>query len=215
MHQTAPRHNCSLEVVVEEAEVCTPTLTTSCSSMDLPVKRVKERRQCETIARTVCTASTEVVENEVCVYTYVAKSQDTVASTVSLAYSRECRQQAMTECQHGHHTAYSNYGSKQCKEVAGETCYNLPRVTPLQQPVTVTFPEAVMRCENRPIDLPRVSCENMMEEKCFMVPEIMEDTETVEKCEVMLGAPDCRMVELSLPKQVCRQIDYGLAYNKV
>ena len=65
------------------------------------------------------------------------------------------------------------------------------------------------------IYLPRVSCENMMEEKCFMVPEIMDNVETVEKCEVMLGAPDCRRVELSLPRQVCRQIDYSLGYNKV
>ena len=54
-----------------------------------------------------------------------------------------------------------------------------------------------------------------MEEKCFMVPEIMDDVETVEKCEVMLGAPDCRRVELSLPRQVCRQIDYSLGYNKL
>ena len=39
-------------------------------------------------------------------------------------------------------------------------------------------------------------------EKCFTVPEVMDDVEMVEKCEVSLDAPQCSMVELALPKQV-------------
>merc|ERR1711910_39316 len=56
-------------------------------------------------------------------------------------------------------------------------------------------------------------CKEIMEEKCIMVPETMDDIEMVEKCETMLSAPSCQMLELSLPKQVCTELVYGASYE--
>jgi len=208
-HHVAPRHNCTLETVMEATEVCTPTLATTCISMDLPVKRVMEKQQCEEVVRTVCSEETDVIENEVCVYTYMPKSLQAEASTVSVSFKKECMDQMVTVCQQSPGHGYHNYGHAYCKEVAQQTCYNSPMVMPMVEPVTVTFPEAMMKCEKRPISLPRITCQNLTEQRCFMVPEVMEEMETVEKCEVGLGMPNCQMVELDLPKQICSEIIYG------
>ena len=69
-------------------------------------------------------------------------------------------------------------------------------------------------CVNKPITLPRVTCEDIMEKKCIVVPEIMDDIEMVEKCETMLAAPKCQILELSLPKQVCVELVYGQSYEE-
>merc|ERR1712025_1130717 len=103
----------------------------------------------------------------------------------------------VTVCQPKAGYGYHAYGHQYCKEVAQETCY----------------PEPMKNCVNKPISLPRVTCEDITERKCIMVPEIMEDIEMVDKCETMLAAPNCQMVELSLPKQVCVELVYGHAYE--
>ena len=60
----------------------------------------------------------------------------------------------------------------------------------------------------------RVTCEDITERKCISVPELMEDTEVVDKCEtVEAAAPSCTMLELELPKQVCKELVYGAAYD--
>ena len=194
---------------MESTEVCTPTLVTTCTSMDLPVKKVIEKQQCEEVVRTVCSEETDVIANEVCVYTYMPKSLQAEASTVSVSFKKECMDQMVTVCQRNPGRGYHSYGHAYCKEVAQQTCYNSPMVMPMVEPVTVTFPEAMMKCENRPISLPRVTCQNLTEQRCFMVPEVMEEMEVVEKCEVGLGMPNCQMVELDLPKQICSEIIYG------
>merc|ERR1719361_1510211 len=52
-HHVAPTHNCTLEIIMETTEVCTPTLTTTCVNMDLLLKKVIEKQQCEEVMRTV------------------------------------------------------------------------------------------------------------------------------------------------------------------
>merc|ERR1712045_527908 len=74
-----------------------------------------------------------------------------------------------------------------------------------------TFPEPIKTCVNKPISLPRISCEDLSEEKCITVPEVEDVTETFEKCITQLAAPSCQAVELTLPKQVCKEINYGYA----
>ena len=208
-HHVAPRHNCTLERVMESTEVCTPTVATTCITMDLPVKKVMEKQQCEEVVRTVCSTETDMIENEVCVYTYMPKSLQAEATTVSVSFEKECMDQMVTVCQANPGQGYHSYGHTYCKEVTQHTCYNSPMAMPMVEPVTITVPEAMMKCENRPISLPRVTCQNLTEQKCFMVPEVMEEMETVEKCEVGLGSPNCQMVELDLPKQICSEIVYG------
>merc|ERR1711881_142834 len=106
---------------------------------------------------------------------------------------------------------YHSYGHNYCKEVAQETCYNSPVVTPTEPAVTVAYPEPTKTCVDKPIDLPRISCEDLTENKCITVPEVQDAIATVDKCITQLGAPDCQQVELTLPKQVCKEINYGYA----
>jgi len=79
--------------------------------------------------------------------------------------------------------------------------------------VTVAYPEPVKTCVNKPILLPRVSCEDKVENKCITVPEVEDSTESVEKCITQLAAPACQKVELTLPKQVCVELVYGYAHD--
>merc|ERR1711874_736102 len=48
---------------------------TKCSSVDLTVKTIVDKEQCQDITRTVCTVSDEVVENNICVYSYEKQSE--------------------------------------------------------------------------------------------------------------------------------------------
>ena len=209
----APKHNCSVMTVMEKAEVCTPAFETKCAPVDLAVKRIVEKEQCEQITRTVCSESTEVIPNEVCTYMYMSKMEDTVAKTVEVTFEKECMTQMVTVCQPTKGYGYHAYGHQYCKEVSQETCYNVPMVMPVDVPVMVSYPEPMKKCMDKPISLPRVSCEDITEEKCIMVPEVMDDIEMVEKCVTMLAAPACEMVELSLPKQVCVELVYGHSYD--
>ena len=60
-----------------------------------------------------------------------------------------------------------------------------------------------------PISLSRISCKDLSEEKCNTVPEIEIVPETFEKCVTGLTDPAYQAVKLTLPKQVCKEINYG------
>merc|ERR550539_1704613 len=207
----APKHNCSVQDVVEAAEVCTPAFETVCAPVELPIKKIIDVEQCYDVTRTVCSESIEVVENEICVYHYEQKSEETTAQTVEVTFERICDTQMVTVCQPTPGYGYHRYGHNYCKEVAQETCYNSPVVTETNPPVAVAYPEPIKTCVNKPIDLPRITCEDLTAEKCITVPEVQEAIATIEKCITQLAAPDCTTVELTLPKQVCKEINYGYA----
>merc|ERR1719312_2324805 len=195
----APKQNCSVINVSESVEVCTPVLETVCAPVELVVKRIVDSEQCQDITRTVCSQSEELIQNEICTYSYTAKTEDTTATTVKVSFEKNCMTQMVTVCQPKAGYGYHSYGHQYCKEVSQETCYNVPKVMPVDVPVMVTYPEPMKECVNKPITLPRVTCEDIMEKKCIVVPEIMDDIEMVEKCETMLAAPKCQILELSLP----------------
>merc|ERR1712223_1819878 len=210
----APKHNCSVQDVVEAAEVCTPAFETVCAPVELPIKKIIDVEQCYDVTRTVCSESIEVVENEICTYHYEQKSEDTTAQTVEVTFERICNTQMVTVCQPTPGYGSHSYGHNYCKEVAQETCYNSPVVTPVEPPVTVAYPEPIKTCVDKPISLPRISCEDLVENKCITVPEVEDDVAVIEKCITQLGAPDCSTVELTLPKQVCKEIVYGYAHEE-
>merc|ERR1712076_310577 len=209
-----PKHNCSVLDVVEPADVCTPSIETACNPVDLSRKSVKDVEQCYTVTRTVCTESIEEIDNEVCTYTYQPKNEDTTGKTVEVTFQKECETMMVTVCEpapHHGYGGYGGYGHNYCKEVAQETCYNNPVITVTEPKITVTYPEPIKTCVNKPISLPRISCEDLSEEKCITVPEIEVVSETFEKCVTALTDPACQAVELTLPKQVCKEINYGYA----
>merc|ERR1739842_78090 len=127
-------------------------------------------------------------------------------------FKKECETMMVTVCEPHH--GYCGYAHNYCKEVAQETCYNLPVVTVVNPPITVTYPEPIKTCVNKPISLPRISCEDLTENKCITVPEIEDSSVSVEKCVAGLGAPACQAVELTLPKQVCKELTYGHAADE-
>merc|ERR1712106_1102220 len=208
-----PKHNCSVQDVVENAEVCTPTLVTECSPIELSRKNVIDIEQCYPVTRTVCSESVEEIDNEICTYSYQPKTEPTTAKTVEVTFKKECETQMVTVCQPQPQGYGHGYGHNYCKEVAQETCYNVPVVTVVEPPVEVVYPEPIKTCVNKPISLPRISCEDLTEEKCITVPEVEEVSETFEKCITVLGEPACQAVELTLPKQVCVEIVYGFAHD--
>merc|ERR1712106_597411 len=71
-----PKHNCSVEDVVDPAEVCTPALETVCDPIELSRLNVVDAEQCYTVTRTVCTESIEEIDNEVCNYSYQPKTEE-------------------------------------------------------------------------------------------------------------------------------------------
>merc|ERR1719450_283603 len=206
-----PKHNCSVLDVEEPAEVCTPNLVTSCNPVELTRKAIKDIEQCYTVTRTVCTESTEEIDTAVGAYSYQPKTEGTTAKTVEVTFEKMCDTQMVTVCQPTAGYGYHAYGHNYCKEVAQETCYNVPIVTPTTPAVNVVYPEPIKTCVNKPISLPRISCEDLSEEKCITVPSIEVVSETFSKCETVLGAPNCVNVQLTLPKQVCKEINYGYA----
>merc|ERR1712226_1928 len=70
-------------------------------------------------------------------------------------------------------------------------------------PNEVAYPEAIKTCVDKPISLPRVTCEDIVEDRTITVPEVEDSIVLVEKCDTKLAAPACQKVELTLPKQVC------------
>ena len=206
-----PKYNCSVVDVVETAEVCTPAFETVCESIEVPVKRIIDVEQCYPVTRTVCSESVEVIPNEICVYSYQQKVVDTTAKTVEVPYEKQCDTQMVTVCQRTPGYGYHSYGHNYCKEVAQETCYNVPIVTPVEPAVMVAFPEPIKSCVDKPIDLIRISCEDLTAEKCITVPEVEEGVEQHEKCITQLAAPACQNIDLTLPKQVCKELNYGYA----
>merc|ERR1712045_813552 len=206
----APKHNCSVVDVVESAEVCTPAFATECADVELPIKKIIDVEMCYPVTATVCTESTQVIDNEICVYEYAQKTEETNAKTVEVSFNKECNVQMVTVCQPTPGYGYHSYGHNYCKEVAQETCYNVPVVPPVEPAVTVAYPEPKKVCVNKPIDLPIITCEDIVSETCITVPEVEEGVAVVEKCVTVIAAPACSTVELTLPKQVCKEINYGV-----
>jgi len=210
-----PKYNCSVVNVVENAEVCTPAFETVCETISLTIKNIIDREQCYPVTRTVCSESVEVIPNDICVYSYQQKAVETTAKTVEVPFEKKCDTQMVTVCQPSPGYGYHSYGHNYCKEVAQETCYNIPVVTPVEPPVQVAFPEPIKSCVDKPIDLIRISCEDLTAEKCITVPEVEEGEEAQEKCITQLAAPACQNIELTLPKQVCKELNYGYAEETV
>jgi len=193
---------------VVKGEVCIPTLRPSCTQEKLMVQRIVDKQQCQDITRTVCTESMETVPNTVCTYMYESQQMMASATTFEVSFEKMCTEQMVTVCQPGGY-GYQSYGQHDCKEVSQETCYNAPMLKPMEEMVSIAYPVPMMDCAERPVSLPLVTCQDITENQCITLPQLMEDVVMVEKCVVELGTPSCQEVTLTLPNQVCRQIVYG------
>ena len=210
-----PQANCSVENVSEYAEVCVPAFETACTYVELDIKKIVDKEQCNTITRTVCTEGYKTIPNKICSYKYREKTDDAVATTVKVTFKKSEHTTYVSQCEpagYGH-GGYGGYGQQYCRDVPQITKYNSPVVTPDSVAVKVTYPEAVIYCVNKPISLPIVTCRDISAEKCITVPYVAYDKVSVKKCETKLAAPSCSKVTLTLPKQVCVETAPAYGYG--
>ena len=210
-----PKHNCTIEDVVERIEVCTPTFETNCEDVELDVKTITDGEYCYDHSQTLCSEAEEETEFEVCTYGYKTKHEEATAKTAEVSFHKEVKVEKVTVCEppkhdYGYHETYGPY----CKDVEQETSYNVPHVYSKNVTVHVALPDPVRTCHTKSLKIPKLTCEVKIEEKCVSQPEVQDSTVTVEKCNTTLGKPECHKVELTLPKQVCRELVFGYAHEE-
>jgi len=216
-HQAQPTHNCTIQEETLEAQVCVPALANpKCSPVSLKGVKVGEEEKCVSITRTVCTVGQEEVTEDVCTIEYISEKTNAEATLVEVSFSKECSKQMVTVCQPGYHSpgyGYSKDSYQKCEEVAQETCYNRPGVAPKREQVSVSLPAPRMKCAPQRFSLPTVQCDEVTEQKCVKLPSLESANVDADQCTVGLGQPQCQMVSLSLPVQVCREQLYGEAHK--
>ena len=96
----------------------------------MTIKKITTKDYCFDLATTECTETEETIENEICVYEYMSKDEETTAKTVSVDFEKECNTQKVSVCEpHQYGGYHSNYGhGGYCKDVHQTTCYNTPKV---------------------------------------------------------------------------------------
>lgn len=212
-----PKHNCTIEDVVERIEVCTPTFVTDCEDVNLDVKTITDGEYCYDHSQTLCSEEEEETEFEVCTYGYKSKYEDATATTAEVTFHKEVKVEKVTVCeppkQHGYGYGADPYG-QYCKDVEQETAYNVPHVYSKNVTVHIAIPDPVKTCHNKSLKIPKLTCEVKIEEKCVSQPKVEDSTETVEKCTTSLGEPECHKVELTLPKQICKELVFGYAHEE-
>ena len=203
-----PKTNCTVEDEALRAEICVPDFQTKCEEASMMNKRLEMGEFCYDVTRTECKQVETTADVEVCSFKYDRSEESAKAKTVEVEFEQDCKKQMVTVCQ----PTYSGQSIYQkCREVAQETCYNVPKLIEKEIDVTMGFPSAKSDCEIQTVTIPEIKCEDIVESKCQDIPHIVEEPETTENCQVIVGPPKCSEVELVLPKQVCQDIVYGYA----
>lgn len=232
LEETYPKQNCTVQDEALRAEICVPDFQTKCDEEKLMSKRIETGEFCYDVTRTECTMVERTEEIEVCDFEMERQEASAKAKTVEVEFKQECSTQMVTVCEpvtyqpppppptyapYGHHGGYHQPAPapqpkqvyQQCKEVAQETCYNIPQVIEKEIDVTMGFPKPSKDCSKQTVTLPEIKCEDLVETKCQNIPRIVDEPDNIERCEVVVGPPKCSEVELVLPKQVCQDIVYG------
>ena len=131
--------------------VCSPSLPRECMVYESVARTITEREECLAITHTVCQEVTEEVDNDICVVKYSNKKEHTTAKNYKLVFEKNCTVRKELTCQSTPADGYIKKGDQYCKEVDKETCYNIPMVKYMMEPVTVSYPVAVTECVKRPI----------------------------------------------------------------
>merc|ERR1719206_728060 len=181
-------------------EVCSPSLPRECMVYESVARTITDREECLAITHTVCQEVSEEVDNDICVVKYSNKKEHTTAKNYELVFENNCTVRKELTCQSTPADGYDEKGGQYCKEVDKETCYNIPMVKYMMEPVTVSYPVAVTECVKRPIILPQIICENITKDHCVRLPQTKKDIIMLEYCGVSLGPPSCQVVETLLPQ---------------
>jgi len=195
---------CSLDYVEESAEVCVPTLETNCDQEDGGNGvELHQDEKCHDVVRTVCVERHDVIDNEVCAYSYQLKPVVSEAQLVEAHWEKVCHEDVI--CLNPHHQVSSAYGAPAyCHEEIHETCHLEPTLVPVIRPVTISLPQPVEVCINKQIILPDIECHKVTDRACMLVPRAAKGYKyQIDKCTVDLGEPACQETVLQLPRQAC------------
>merc|ERR1712106_1069910 len=96
------REKCSIDYVEKKAEVCVPTFKTDCEKEDVKNGLViKQEEECYQVTKTICTETEEIVDNEVCAYSFTLVPVETEAKLVDVKWEKSCVED--TTCVNPHH----------------------------------------------------------------------------------------------------------------
>ena len=126
---------------------------------------------------------------EVCQFEFDRSTQSSKAKTVEVTFEQECKKQMVTVCKPTYHQPppppydpYNPYAQpkqpevqvfQQCKEVAQETCYNIPKLIEKEIDVTMGFPSSKRDCKIQTVTIPEIKCEDIVESKCQDIPRFV------------------------------------------
>jgi len=182
------------------SDVCIPTLETSCQTEKGGINLgLFARDNCYDVVRTFCTERHQVLNNEVCAFSYKLRAVPTEAKMVVAHWEHRCNDESFEVCvQKGH------YAEPVCHEEVRQTCLQEPSLESVIKPVTVQLPSPVEVCIKKQVVIPHIECDTERVKYCM--PEAY--TEKVEefhidKCSVSLGGAACQDIVLPLPSQVC------------
>jgi len=196
---------CGLEYVEEAAQVCVPILETKCDQEDGGdgVEFLQDE-ECHDVVRTVCVERHNVLDNEVCAYSYTLKPAVAEAQLVEAHWEPVCHQESI--CLNPHHVQSSYGPPAYCHQEIHETCHLEPTLVPVIKPVTVSLPHPVEVCIDKQVVLPFIECEKIRDRHCTLAPKAKKGYKyKIDKCNVVLGEAACQDTVLQLPSQACLQ----------
>jgi len=194
-------HDCPTGNDVVTTKVCIPEFETKCTTVELVTNILVDKEICQDITNTVCSAGDKVIEKNLCQSNYEKKTEDAHVRTAKVIYTKECSNLRRTVCKPVQ--GYQSHQQQYCKEDDQKSCYNVPSFTGIYEEISVAQPSPIETCSNKTITIPEITCEDIVENRCLTVPEVVEKTQKIERCEVVLGEPGCQEVPL------CRRRVYG------
>ena len=87
------------------------------------IRRISDAEKFVNITHRVCSETPKETEHEICVCTYQSKPQETTSYKVTI--EQQCHTQ---------------------EEVQQDTCYNVPMVMPMEEPVPMSHPHPMRNC---------------------------------------------------------------------
>merc|ERR1711936_1468927 len=205
-----PQYHCRDTNTSVYAEVCVPAFTTVDKPITLDVKVVEDNDYCYQQITTVCSLTTKTSSHTLCTYSYQNKVTTLDARVTQVTYAEKSETMKVTSCKPSGYGDHYGAGEHQyCREEYQTQAYKVPLVdAPLDITVELTNPEPIKECVTKDIILTEVVCEDIVEQKCFNVAELVDDVNVVDQVEIILGEPNCNAVTLTLPTKACKKSHY-------
>jgi len=163
---------------------------------------IKQQEECYQVVKTICTETEEIVDNEVCAYSFNLIPVETEAKLVDVKWEKSCADD--TICVNPHHVAGGYAAPTHCVEEYRHVCHLSPVLFPVVKKVVIKLPQPVETCINKQVLLPRVECDQVQERRCMLAPKTQPGPLIkLDQCEVKVGEPTCSDALLQLPRQAC------------